>query len=185
MSEYYTRTGDDGTTGLLGDQRVGKDDPRIEAVGTLDEANAALGLGRAFCPYPQVQQILTTIQGDLYHLMAEVAATPENAPRFRRIGSDRVIWLEEQVETFGSQFEMPKAFIVPGSNSGAAALDLARTVVRRAERRVSALQITGDLENGAILQYLNRLSSLCFTLELWVTMKAEKQPLSFAKDIEP
>jgi cob(I)alamin adenosyltransferase len=185
MSEYYTRTGDQGTTGLLGDQRVNKDHPRLEAVGALDEANAALGMGRALCPYPQLQKTLATIQGDLYHLMAEVAATPENASRFRAIHGDRVRWLEAQVEAFGGEFEMPKDFILPGSSPGAAALDLARTVVRRAERRVSSLFQAGDLENPELLAYLNRLSSLCFILELWVIRIAEKQDLSLAKDLTP
>ena len=185
MSDYYTRSGDDGTTGLLGNQRVRKDDPRLDAVGTIDEANAAIGLGRAFCPYPGVQKTLTTIQGDLYHMMAEVAATPENAPRFRKIDHGRIAWLEEQIEAYGSQFEMPKAFIAPGGSPGAAVLDLARTIVRRAERRVSQLDQAGALENEALLRYLNRLSSLCFILELWITLKAENQTLSLAKDIEP
>jgi cob(I)alamin adenosyltransferase len=184
MSDYYTRSGDDGTTGLLGNQRVRKDDPRLEAVGTIDEANAAIGLGRAFCPYPALQETLIAIQGDLYHLMAEVAATPENASRFRKIDSGRVVWLEEQIEAYGSQFEMPKAFIVPGGSPGAAVLDLARTIVRRAERRISQLNQAGSLENDALLRYLNRLSSLCFILELWITLKAEHQTLSLAKDIE-
>lgn len=185
MSNYYTRTGDQGTTGLLGDQRVSKNHPRLEAVGALDEANAALGMGRAFCPYPPVQQTLTTIQVDLYHLMAEVAATPEKASRFRVIDGERVRWLEVQAEAFGGQFEMPKDFILPGGSPGAAALDLARTIVRRAERQVSSLLQAKDLENPAILPYLNRLSSLCFILELWVILKAENQNLSLAKNITP
>lgn len=185
MSDYFTRTGDQGTTGLLGNQRVNKDHPRLEAVGVLDEANAALGMGRAFCSYPQVQQTLATIQGDLYHLMAEVAATPENAARFRAIDGNRVRWLEAQAEAFGRQFEMPKDFILPGGSPGAAVLDLARTVVRRAERRVSTLLQAGDLENPDLLPYLNRLSSLCFILELWIILKAENQDLFLAKDTTP
>ncbi len=183
MSDYYTRRGDHGTTGLLGDQRVNKDHPRVEAVGALDEANAALGLARAFCPYPEIQPILTTIQGDLYHLMAEVAATPENAARFQVIDANRIGWLEEKIETFGGQFDMPTDFILPGGAPGPAALDFARTIVRRAERRVNALFQAGELSNPEILPYLNRLSSLCFVLELWVILKAENQNLSLAKDI--
>lgn len=166
MSNFYTRKGDDGTTGILGEGRLPKYHPRIEAVGTLDETTAALGLARALSHSPQVNVILVQTQRDLYGLMAEVAATPENAERFRSIDASRVEWLEAQTDSLSETVEMPAEFILPGETPSGGALSLARTVVRRAERRVAELLADGKLENRKLLHYLNRLSSLCFVLEL-------------------
>jgi cob(I)alamin adenosyltransferase len=182
MPEYFTRTGDDGTSGLLGDERVPKDHPRLEAVGTLDEANAALGLVRATCSRQLTAQIILTIQQDLYHIMAEVAATPRNAGRFRLVDESRVAWLEGQIEAIGSQVHMPKDFILPGDTKTGASLAMARTIIRRAERRVCRLVFDSELENPALLAYLNRLSSLCFILELWENTTSSPNPISLAKD---
>jgi cob(I)alamin adenosyltransferase len=162
----YTRTGDDGSTSLLGEGRVPKDDPRMEAVGALDEANAALGMARAAGKSPQGREILLTVQRDLYGLMAEAAATPENAARFRSIDADRVAWLEAQIAAIEQIVPPMTEFIVPGDTPAGAALDLARTIVRRAERRLVGLQRTGGIDNPELLRYINRLSSLCFALEL-------------------
>lgn len=166
MSPFYTRTGDEGTTGLLGEGRVPKFDPRIEALGALDEATAALGLARASATASQTGALLLEAQRDLYHLMAEVGATPENAAKFRKIDANRVQWLEEQTDSIEKVVEMPREFILPGETPSSAALSLARTVTRRAERRVVELSHAGMLENRALIAYLNRLSSLCFALEL-------------------
>jgi cob(I)alamin adenosyltransferase len=166
MPTFYTKTGDDGYTGLLGEGRVAKEDPRLEAVGTLDEATAALGLSRASCRDSRSAPLLLQVQRDLYGLMAEVAATPENASRFRSITAQKVAWLEQQTDLLSSQVELPKEFILPGDSPASAALALARTIVRRAERRVAQLVHVGELENAHLLRYLNRLSSLCFALEL-------------------
>jgi cob(I)alamin adenosyltransferase len=166
MSQFYTRKGDDGTTGLLGEGRVPKDHRRLDAVGTIDEASAALGVARASSKYPQTKEILLRVQRDLYGLMAEVAATPVNATCFRSITTDRVTWLEAQIEQISRIVEIPKEFIIPGDTPAGAALDLARTIVRRAEREVTHLSHNGELENDRLLSYLNRLSSLCFVLEL-------------------
>jgi len=182
MSDYYSRTGDNGTTGLLGNTRVPKEHLRLETVGTLDEANAALGIARAFSQQKRTREILLDIQRDLYNIMAEVAATPENADHFRVVDSSRVNWLETQADMIGDQFEMPKGFIVPGDSQSGAALDLARTVVRRAERRLSSMLHQGDLENSELLRYLNRVSSLCFVLELWETNTSSDSPITSAKD---
>ncbi len=165
-SPFYTAAGDDGTTGLLGEGRVPKDDPRMEAVGALDEATAALGLARAHARAPRTRTLILEVQRHLYRLMAEVAATPENQARFRGITSEQVTWLEGQIAALEEEVPPPKAFIVPGDSPGGAFLDLARAVVRRAERRVAALWRNRALENPALLAYLNRLSSLCFVLEL-------------------
>lgn len=167
MPHYFTGSGDDGTTGLLGEGRVPKHHPQPEAYGAVEEASAALGLARAAAGDPETAAVILEIQRDLYHLMAELAATPSEAPRFRRIDASRVGWLEGRIESIGARVEMPKEFIIPGDTGPGAALDLARTVVRRAERRVSRLHQEGSLENPHLLRYLNRLSSLCFLLELW------------------
>ena len=181
MTKYYTRTGDDGTTGLLGAGRARKDAPRLEAVGTLDEANAALGIARAACQAPQSPKILLTTQRDLYGLMAEVAATPQNATQFRVIDAGRVTWLEEQIAALEAGIEPTKEFIVPGDSPAGAALDLARTVVRRAERRLTGLHLEGEIKNPELLRYLNRLSSLCFVLELWENQQAGNAGPTLAK----
>ena len=162
----YTRTGDDGTTGLLGEDRVSKDHPRIEALGALDEASAALGLARASCQASQTPPILREVQRDLYKVMSEVAATPENADKFKGIDATRATWIEEQADELQSIVSMPKEFILPGDTPSGAALSLARAVVRRAERRVTELFTLEELTNPELLRYLNRLSSLCFVLEL-------------------
>jgi len=181
MTKFYTRTGDDGTTGLLGAGRARKDAPRLEAVGTLDEANAALGGARAACQNSRSPEILLTAQRDLYSLMAEVAATPENAARFRTIEAARVSWVEDQITTIEALVEPTNEFIVPGDTPAGAALDLARTVVRRAERRVTGLHLDGEIENPELLRYLNRLSSLCFVLELLENQQAGKGKSTRAK----
>jgi cob(I)alamin adenosyltransferase len=114
-------------------------------------------------------------------MMAEVSAAPENSTKFRTINSERVSWLEEQVDTLSQMIEMPNEFIVPGDTPAGAALDLARTIVRRAERQVANLLHKGDLENEALLNYLNRLSSLCFVLELLEIRSTGKTSPTFAK----
>ncbi len=164
---FYTRNGDDGFTGLLGEGRVPKEEARIEALGTLDEATAALGLARSLLQNEDIKQTILQIQRDLYLLMAEVAATPENAARFRQITSASVAWLEARTDAFGQHITLPGEFILPGDTPAGAALSLARTIIRRAERRVAALFHQKALENDALLRYLNRLSSLCFVLELY------------------
>jgi cob(I)alamin adenosyltransferase len=166
MSPFYTQTGDEGKTGLLGEGRVNKFDLRIEALGALDEATAALGLARASANAPLVASLILEVQRDLYKLMSEVGATPENAEKFRFIDSTRVRWLETQTDAISDEVEMPKDFILPGESPSSAAMALARTIVRRAERRVVELQHAGGLDNPSLLAYLNRLSSLCFALEL-------------------
>ena len=178
---FYTSKGDDGTTGLLGAGRVAKHHARIEAVGTLDESTAALGLARAQCRDPRSSGILLEVQRDLYRLMSEVAATPENAEKFRFIDARHVTWLEEQTDELSKLVEMPKEFILPGDSVAGAALALARTVARRAERRVVELFDTEAIRNPELQRYLNRLSSLCFVLEL-LENKAAGHKTTLAKD---
>ena len=178
MSQFYTRTGDNGYTGILGEERVPKYHPRLEAIGAIDESMAFLGMARVICQSPFTKETILGIQRDLYLLMAEVAATPDNAETFRNINPDRIGWLEAQTDSATVQLENPESpdrgssdktihgFILPGDSQAGAALDIARTIVRRAERQVTRLIHTGELENIGCLHYLNRLSSLCFVLEL-------------------
>lgn len=181
MTQFYTRSGDDGYTGLLGEGRAPKYHPRLEAVGTLDEASAALGLARATCRGDENARLLLAAQRDLYGLMAEIAATPENAARFRHATPERLAWLEAATDRLSGLVNMPNEFIVPGDSASGAALALARTIVRRAERQVAHLLHENELENFELLRYLNRLSSLCFVLELLENQLAGKGVPTLAK----
>jgi cob(I)alamin adenosyltransferase len=173
--KFYTGTGDDGTTGLLGEGRVSKTDARIETLGALDESTATLGLARAQAKDPRSGKILLEAQRDLYKLMAEVASTPEQADKFHSIDAGRVAWLEAQIDTLASSTNMPREFIIPGDTPAGAALSLARAVIRRAERRVVELSNLKDISNPELGRYLNRLSSLCFVLELVENNAAGKE----------
>jgi cob(I)alamin adenosyltransferase len=178
---WYTGAGDDGATSLLGDARVPKYHLQPEAFGTVDEASAALGLARAFSQIREVQGILLAVQRDLYHVMAELAATREAASRLPLLGQDRIEWLEIQIDDFGSRVTMPREFIVPGDTRSGASLDLARAIVRRAERIVVKLCDEGLCHNRAIVAYLNRLSSLCFILARLEDQVGRQGPITLAK----
>jgi len=177
---FYTRKGDDGTTGLLGQGRVAKYHARIEALGALDESSATLGSARALALDPRCAPLLLESQRDLYRIMAEVAAAPENAGQFH-FEAGRVTWLEEQTDTLSRTIEMPGEFILPGDSQPGAALSLARAVVRRAERRVVELFDSAEIKNPALQKYLNRLSSLLFVLEL-IENRAAGRSTSKAKE---
>ncbi len=166
MARFYTKKGDDGYTGLLGEGRAQKHDQQIETVGAIDEANAAIALARTFSKASQIPPILVQVQRDLYHLMAEIAATPAAAPRFRKITAEQVAWLEAQIDDLSSLASVPDEFIIPGDSQAGAAIDLARTVVRRAERHTAHLLHLHKIENRELLRYLNRLSSLLYIAEL-------------------
>jgi cob(I)alamin adenosyltransferase len=181
MPEFYTGDGDDGSTGLLGPERIPKHHPRAEAIGSLDEAAAALGLARAFIDDARLKTILQTIQRHLYLVMAEVAAPGENAQRFRAVGEDQVKWIENEIDRLATEVEMPSGFLLGGGTAAGGALDLARTVVRRAERRVALLVDQGEVENRQLLRYMNRASSLCFLLILVEYHRSGTTP-TLAKD---
>ena len=182
MSDYFTGRGDDGWTSLLGDERVPKDSARPAAYGAVDEASAALGLARASTDSDEAGKVILAIQRDLYGLMAELAATPQNAAAFRTIDEARVAWLESRLLEFGEDVAMPKDFVVGGDSVAGAQFDLARTVVRRAERTVAGLARDGEVENQQILRYLNRLSSFCFVMSLWENQRAGVASPTLAKD---
>jgi len=180
MNKYYTSRGDQGETDHLGKGRLSKSHIRIQTVGALDEASAALGFARAQISDPAINQLIKTVQTDLYRIMSIVVQEKPNPDRIPDLEADRVVWLEEQIDHFGSQTESPKGFILPGENLPAGAIGLARTIVRRAERDLVALDKEGILFSENALSYMNRLSSLCFVLELFFTQKppaATENPL--------
>jgi cob(I)alamin adenosyltransferase len=181
MTRFYTGKGDDGFTGLLGEGRIPKYHPKTEAVGSLDEATAALGVARSVCRAPDIPELILVIQRDLYGLMAEVSATPENAGRFRVINAERVAWLGERADELSKTIDIPQEFVLPGDSPSGALFSLARTIVRRAERRIAELTHTGEIENNELLGYLNRLSSLCFVLELVENHYSGKHSPTLAK----
>jgi cob(I)alamin adenosyltransferase len=166
MAKFYTQTGDDGYTGLLGEGRAPKYDQRIETLGAIDEANSAIGLARSVSKVPEIQEILLAVQKDLYHLMTEIALLPENSAKFHKFSKDRVSWLEGQIDNLSKTIHIPNEFIVPGDTQPSAFIDLARAIIRRAERNVAHLLHLNLIDNHECLRYLNRLSSLCFALEL-------------------
>lgn len=162
--KWYTATGDDGYTGVLGRERVPKYADRPEAYGTVDEASAVLGLARTQVKDERVRVAVLTVQRDLYKMMADLATLPETATRPPWLVVERLAWLEQTTDTLGAEVEMPRAFIVPGDSVSGATLEVARTVVRRAERLVARLTHEGELRDDTPLKYLNRLSSLLFVL---------------------
>ena len=182
MTRFYTKMGDDGYTSLLGKGRTPKYDPRIETVGAIDEANAALAVARTMSLAPQTTSILMEVQKDLYHVMSEVAATHASASHFRKTTTERVNWLEIQIDDITSKVVIPDEFIIPGDSKAGAVIDLARTIVRRAERLLARLLHSKQIENRELLRYMNRLSSLCFVLELLENQTAGSNHTTLVKD---
>ena len=171
-----TRTGDDGTTALMYGRRVPKSHPRVEACGTVDELNAALGLARATAEHDFVRDNLFAIQKDLVVLMGELGVQPEDLERYVKDGYPLVTpgltaKLDALVHEIEAQNISFKGWATPGASKHSAALDVARTVCRRAERRVCALKESGELKNAEILIYFNRLSDLLWLLARWVETK--------------
>lgn len=181
MSEFISHRGDDGTTGLLGEGRIDKFDLRMETIGSVDEISSALGMARASVQTEGSAALILHIQRDLYGMMSELSATPENIERFRVISVGNVSWLEEQVERIRLQIVIPPQFIIPGDCLAGAHLDLARTVARRAERRLAELTRKGQVDNLQLLCYLNRLSSLCFVMEIQENSMISKGTPTLAK----
>src|ERR1700745_732666 len=159
LSKIYTRTGDDGTTGLGDGSRVPKDSPRVEAYGTVDELNSAVGVVLAVPGVPAaVAACLTEVQHELFDMGGELCI-----PSHRVITAPQVARLEELLDGFNDALPPLKEFILPGGGPAAAACHLARTVARRAERRVWALARSEEV-SPELLKYLNRLSNLLFVL---------------------
>jgi cob(I)alamin adenosyltransferase len=161
--KIYTKTGDQGDTGLFGGPRVRKDAPRIEAYGTVDELNAVLGVVRLASLPTDIDALLERIQNELFDLGAELA-TPDPAKLgLYQLGNDQITVLEQAIDRYEAQLQPLKQFILPGGQAGAAYLHLARTVCRRAERRLITLMATEKI-GEPLLIYLNRLSDLLFVL---------------------
>ena len=169
MLKIYTRTGDDGTTGLLYGGRVAKDAPLMQVTGTVDEAQAAMGLARAEAdPGSALDVLLTRLERELYVLMAETTTDPSHRAKLvagtTLVTESMVAALEDDIDSLIAQVSMPTEFVIPGANRASAALDLARTVVRRAER----LLVSSPIEGSLVGRYLNRLSDLLWATARWV-----------------
>jgi cob(I)alamin adenosyltransferase len=167
LTPFYTSKGDSGNTGYLGEGRISKTSIRIEAIGAVDEASAALGLARALTQSERTRTILLNIQKQLYLLMSELASAPDVAEKFDKISEQDVINLEAEISDLEATVELPREFIIPGENPASGALAIARTVVRRAERRTIALLEAQEIHKQILVAFLNRLSSLIFVLEVY------------------
>jgi cob(I)alamin adenosyltransferase len=183
VTTFYTRNGDEGFTGLAGKGRLPKNDLRIETIGALDEVTASLGIARSLSQSRRSKEILLKVQRDLSSFMTELAASTAALAELELIGPAQVTWLEEQTDLLSREVDVPKEFIVPGDSQAGAALDLARTIVRRAERRLVELVHRDHLPKAELLRYINRLSSLCFLLELFENFLAgNESPTLMRKD---
>lgn len=172
ITKVYTRTGDDGTTGLGGGQRVGKDTLRIEAYGTVDEANSAIGLARAFGLTGDIDTALSTIQNELFHLGSDLCILEEDKARrpVPRIEPHHVEALEALMDRLSEDLPPLENFVLPGGTLGAAQLHVARTVCRRAERAAVALS-RQEAIGPAVVLYLNRLSDALFVMARYENRK--------------
>src|SRR5215204_3842593 len=165
QAKVTTRTGDTGYTGLIGKERVPKWDPRPDTFGTLDEATSALGIARAVASSARVRDEILALQRGLYLVMAELALSPEAyAESDFKVTAEHVAALESLTDSLKEGVEIGNVFVIPGETLPAAALDLARTIVRRGERLAAHLFHEGAIANVEVLRYLNRLSDLLFVL---------------------
>lgn len=175
MPSISTRRGDDGSTGLLYGQRVSKNHPQIEAVGAFDELNAAIGFAKATCPDPARRPTLEQIQHDLVALMGELACAESDreryeSSRFQKLDASALARIDAAVAALEEQDLRFDGWATPGANLHGAALDLARTVARRAERQLSALPPNGRLLRPVVAQYTNRVADL-----LWLLARQAEQ----------
>jgi cob(I)alamin adenosyltransferase len=170
VTRIYTRKGDDGTTSLWYGGRRPKPDLRIEAYGAVDEAGSALGVARSLCGEDERELAgdLLRLQSELFVVGAELATAPEAADRLEdgvsRVTDAMVDALESEIDAYMARVELPPKFVIPGGTHLSAQLDLARAVVRRAERRVVALRDAEGLASGAVLRYLNRAADLVYAM---------------------
>ena len=174
MTRLWTGKGDDGTSGLLFGGREAKSSPRFDAIGAVDEAQAAIGVARAeVAGRPELDAVLVGVERDLWVLMGELATDDANRsklePGASLVSAEMVAGVEQAIEEAAAGFELPSEFVVPGQDRASALLDVARTVVRRAERAAVVVAVDGS----HVIPYLNRLSSLLWTL----ARKVEGEPL--------
>jgi cob(I)alamin adenosyltransferase len=178
LNKIYTRTGDDGTTGLGSGKRVAKYDLRVESYGTVDEANACLGMARLHAAaFPELDQMLMRIQNDLFDLGADLCTPDVGEPLSYeplRIVQAQVERIEAEIDALNADLEPLRSFVLPGGNALAAHLHLARTVTRRAERVMTELVAQpGERVGSAAMKYVNRLSDFLFVASRWVNKKGE------------
>jgi cob(I)alamin adenosyltransferase len=177
VPRIYTKTGDDGTTGLLYGGRISKGDVLADALGTVDEAVASLGLARALTDDAGLAETLLALQRELFVVGADLATNPDErgklSPGVSLVTDDMVAALEARIDDLVAANPLPNVFIVPGANPASAALDVARSVIRRAERRVVEIRSRGASANGSVGLYLNRLSDLVFVLARIAAGEAE------------
>jgi cob(I)alamin adenosyltransferase len=168
MPKIYTRKGDDGTTGLLFGGRVHKNDPRTEVYGTLDEAVSALGIARAAGLRPRVEEVVVRVQRELFVAGAQLATSDDNQQKLEegvsRVTPSMTAQAEADIDALLEEHPLPQEFILPGETAGSAALDLARSTLRRAERQAVAMHRAGLIPDPEMLRYLNRVSDLLFAL---------------------
>jgi len=168
MVKIYTRKGDDGTTSLWYGGRVPKNDLRTEAYGTLDETAAALGVARSLCTNDRLAGEILRLQNELFVAGAELATAPEASERLEngvsRITPEMVERLEQSIDSFMAEVDLPPKFVIPGGTQLSAQLDIARSVLRRGERRIVELHQSGDFEGSALLGFINRASDLLFAM---------------------
>ena len=166
--KVYTKFGDKGETSLLYGGRVSKNSPQTEAYGITDEAVSAMGIGRAMSGDQRVKDLLRQLQSELFTVAAELATDPDKYELFKQhfqpVTPTMVESLEAAVDSLEQDMEMPKVFILPGGSAASAAIDLARCVIRTAERRVVAMDELGLLTNELLITYLNRLGDLLFVI---------------------
>lgn len=174
MVKIYTKKGDDGTTSLWYGGRVSKDSPRTEAYGALDEACSALGLARALCTAEGADELAADIlrlQDDLFVAGSELATAPEAAERLEdgisRVTEEMVDWAEGLIDRYMAEVDLPPKFVIPGGNQLSAQLDVARTVIRRAERRISTLVEADEIASETLVHFVNRASDLAFAMARW------------------
>nr|HID58481.1 cob(I)yrinic acid a,c-diamide adenosyltransferase [Desulfobacterales bacterium] len=169
----FSKKGDNTETSLLGGQRVSKASLRPETYGTLDEASSTLGLARALTKNERIKEIIVDIQRDLMVLGSELATDNSDRDRFSyRIKAGNTLRLEELIDSLQDEVSLPNEFILPGENSVSAAIDMARAIVRRAERRATQMRNENLIDNPEVHKYLNRLGDLLFTLARY----AEEMP---------
>lgn len=182
-TRVYTRLGDDGTTGMLFGGRLSKADPVVGAYGTVDEAGATLGVARAASAAPELAQIILSLQRDLFVVAADLACNLRQRqrlrPRVSLVVPEMITELERIMDTVVAERPLRPVFVVSGANGASAALDLARTVVRRAERETIQLQQLRGGVNALVITYLNRASDLIYVLARWAAAGSEEPASHF------
>lgn len=177
--KIYTKTGDKGETALFGGKRISKDDMRIESYGSVDELNSVLGIVRSLKPHSEIDEIVEQIQNQLFVLGADLATPRENTNSIiPRISQQDIEILETTIDRIDKNLKPLKVFILPGGNSTASYLHLARTVCRRAERNAVTLSHTEDLGENIVV-YLNRLSDVLFVLARFANALSETEEIEW------